>query len=168
MVAEVWIEHTTSRLWALRATTALLRDMVILDIYSILEWNSRLWASWCSLDYTPRNVNGMMTPIASEIALLRDMVCTNMVPMSGLEPPTSGLWIPCSHQLSYIGRRWTGLIIAKNRNCQEYFWEFSENQEFLRKEMNIFSRGEKEYFVYSRVFMYLYLCELLDKTDLPW
>ncbi len=62
MVAEVWIEHTTSRLWALRATTALLRDMVILDIYSILEWNSRLWASWCSLDYTPQNVNGMMSP----------------------------------------------------------------------------------------------------------
>lgn len=28
MVAEVWIEHTTSRLWALRATTALLRGIL--------------------------------------------------------------------------------------------------------------------------------------------
>ncbi len=28
-----------------------------------------------------------------------------MVPMSGLEPPTSGLWVPCSNQLSYIGEQ---------------------------------------------------------------
>lgn len=31
-------------------------------------------------------------------------ICFFMVPMSGLEPPTSGLWIPCSHRLSYIGK----------------------------------------------------------------
>jgi hypothetical protein len=31
MVAEVWIEHTTSRLWALRATTALLRGIIWLS-----------------------------------------------------------------------------------------------------------------------------------------
>ncbi len=52
MVAEVWIEHTTSRLWALRATTALLRDMFLWTISCL---TSRLWALWCSLDYTPQN-----------------------------------------------------------------------------------------------------------------
>ena len=52
MVAEVWIEHTTFGLWARRATTALLRD-IILGYSSFFHFNRR-WASWDSLDYTPR------------------------------------------------------------------------------------------------------------------
>ncbi len=41
MVAEVWIEHTTSRLWALRATTALLRDKI--EIYSTIWFFDAPW-----------------------------------------------------------------------------------------------------------------------------
>ena len=43
-----------------------------------------------------------------------------MVPMSGLEPPTSALWVPCSNQLSYIGE-------SKSLTPSDYmeFWNLS-------------------------------------------
>ena len=43
MVAEVWIEHTTSRLWALRATTALLRGMVFGMYFWRISQSFELW-----------------------------------------------------------------------------------------------------------------------------
>ena len=64
-------------------------------LYSAEKWQ---WKMCLNLEETSEAMSLMM------LARLHSANTLYMVPMGGLEPPTSGLWIPCSHQLSYIGR----------------------------------------------------------------
>ncbi len=57
LVAEVWIEHTTSRLWALRATTALLRD---------------IWCQWVGSNHRPRGYESRALTSWATLACLWD------------------------------------------------------------------------------------------------
>ena len=104
---------STSVLWFLRRPQGYLPYLRVRLLYSAIMFlwtisclTSRLWALWCSLDYTPRNM--AKTIGANEWTRTTDLGVMNPV----LSPA----------ELHWQIIRYSPMIIGKNRICQYIFW----------------------------------------------
>ncbi len=98
MVAEVRIERTTSRLWALRATTALLRDII--------------WCQWVELNHRPQGYESCALPLSyiGKMKILSHKL--RIVPIILLIANTF-----CSNaRVLYRKKNWVKLNLTKREN----------------------------------------------------